>query len=103
MHTVKNMYKVKHWLNSKTWKQMEKNYEDLYNSQNPVYKQMTTGVPLMPPYEEELDILWGGKGTAAIKKLTDDKTLACMTSLLRSYKATGEVGVDVIHRLCNTI
>ena len=81
------------------WKE---NYEELYNNQNPVNKEMTDGIPQMPSYEEEPDIL-RGEVTAAIKKLTDNKAPGYDNTTAEELKATGEIGVDVLHRLCNTI
>ena len=81
------------------WKE---NYEELYNNQNPVNKEMTDGIPQMPSYEEEPDIL-RGEVTAAIKKLTDNKAPGYDNTTAEELKATGEIGVDVLHRLCNII
>ena len=81
------------------WKE---NYEELYNNHNPVNKEMTDGIPQMPSYEEEPDIL-RGEVTAAIKKLTDNKAPGYDNTTAEELKATGEIGVDVLHRLCNII
>ena len=81
------------------WKE---NNEELYNNQNPVNKEMTDGIPQMPSYEEEPDIL-RGEVTAAIKKLTDNKAPGYDNTTAEELKATGEIGVDVPHRLCNII
>ena len=81
------------------WKE---NYEELYNNHNPVNKEMTDGIPQMPSYEEEPDIL-SGEVTAAIKKLTDNKAPGYDNTTAEELKATGEIGVDVLHRLCNII
>ena len=78
------------------------NYEELYNNHNPVNKEMTDGIPQMPSYEEEPDILIG-EVTAAIKKLTDNKAPGYDNTTAEELKATGEIGVDVLHRLCNII
>ena len=81
------------------WKE---NYEELYNNHNPANKEMTDGIPQMPSYEEEPDIL-RGEVTAAIKKLTDNKAPGYDNTTAEEHKATGEIGVDVLHRLCNII
>ena len=81
------------------WKE---NYEELYYNQNPVNKEMTDGIPQMPSYEEEPDIL-RGEVTAAIKKLTDNKAPGYDNTTAEELKATGEIGVDVVQRLCNII
>ena len=61
---------------------------------------MTDGIPQMPSYEEEPDIL-RGEVTAAIKKLTDNKAPGYDNTTAEEPKATGEIGVDVLHRLYN--
>ena len=46
----------------------EENYEELYNTQNHVDKEMADGIPQMPSFEEEPDIL-REEVAAAIKNL----------------------------------
>ena len=51
----------------------EENYEELYNTQNHVDKEMADGIPQMPSFEEEPDIL-REEVAAAVRKLSDNKT-----------------------------
>ena len=80
----------------------EENYEELYNTQNHVDKERADGIPQMPSFEEEPDIL-REEVAAAIKKLTDNKTHGYDNTSAEALKTTGEIGVDILHRLCNTV
>ena len=56
----------------------------------------------MPSCEEEPDIL-REEVAAAIKKRTDNKTPGYDNTSAEEMTATGEIGVDILHRLCNTV
>ena len=81
------------------WKE---NYKELYNSQNPINQEMVDSIPQMPDCEEEPEIL-REEITSAIKKLTDGKAPGYDNVAGEELKAAGEAGVDILHRLCNTI
>ncbi|XP_072037119.1 uncharacterized protein [Amphiura filiformis] len=81
------------------WKE---NYEDLYNKQNPINTEMTDSIPQMAMDEEEPDIL-KEEVISAIKKLTDDRAPRYDNVTAEELKATGEIGVEIMHKLCNMI
>ena len=80
------------------WKE---NYEDLYNNQNQINQEMADSIPQMPDLTEEPEIL--REVISAIKKLTEGKAPGYDNVTGEELKASGETGVDILHRLCNVI
>jgi hypothetical protein len=78
------------------WKE---NYQELYNNHNPVNKAMTDTIPQMPEMEEEPPIM-REEIAKAIKNMADGKApgFDCITA--EELKASGETGIDVLHKLC---
>ena len=81
------------------WKE---NYQELYNNQNPVNTEMANNIPQMPTCEDEPDIL-REEVASAIKKLTDGKAPGYDNVTAEELRASGEAGVEILHRLCNQI
>lgn len=80
------------------WKE---NYQELYNSQNPVDEEQTN-IPLMPNLDPVPDIL-REEVERAVRKLTDGKTPGYDRISGEEIKAAGETGIDVLLKLCNKI
>jgi hypothetical protein len=81
------------------WKE---NYEELYNNQNPVNKEMADSIPQMPSWEEEPDIL-KEEVASAIKKLSDEKAPGYDNVTAEELKATGDAGIEILYKLCKVI
>ena len=81
------------------WKE---NYHELYNIQNPVNETMADTIPHMPGMDEEPPIL-REEVAKAIKEMAEGKAPGydCVTG--EELKASGEAGIDILHKLCNQI
>jgi hypothetical protein len=78
------------------------NYEDLYNHQNSINEVFFSKIPQMPYMEEEPTIM-RSEVTSAIKKLTEEKAPGFDCIAGEELKASGEAGINVIHKLCCNI
>ena len=80
----------------------QESYEELYNSKNPINKEVADEIPQMPDMEQEPEIL-REEVISAIKKMTDGKAPGYDTVTAEELKASGESGIDILHKLCKQI
>ena len=80
------------------WKE---NYQELYNNKNPTNEEMAETIPQMPSMEEEPPIM--KEVARAIKVIDEGKApgFECVTE--EKLKASGEAGINILHKLCNKI
>ena len=81
----------------------KENYHELYNNQNPINEQATATIPQMPNMDEEPPIMREEVANAKRKNVADGKApgFDCVTG--EELKASGEAGIDILHKLCNKI
>ena len=83
-------------------KRWQENYEELYNKENSTNQEAVDEIPQMPNMEEDAEIL-REEVVGAIKKMTEGKAPGYDSVTAEELKASGEYGIDILHKLCNQI